>query len=82
LINLNIFRYLNLIIALVLDIYKDNKVIAMLFVNKINKIDKEFKLNLKKNYLIYCLSLITKHLEQKQQNSREKRRLFKVSLLV
>ena len=65
-----------------LDIYKDNKVIAMLFVNKINKIDKEFKLNLKKNYLIYCLSLITKHLEQKQQNSREKRRLFKVSLLV
>jgi len=73
---------LNLIIAFVLNIYKDNKVIAMLFVNKINKIDKEFKLNLKKNYLIYCLSLITKHLEQKQQNSRKERRLLKVSLLV
>jgi translation elongation factor EF-G len=35
-------------IALVLDIYEDNEVITMLFANKIDEIDKEFKLNLKK----------------------------------
>jgi len=48
LINLNIFRYSNLIIALVLDVYEDNEAITMLFANKINEIDKKFKLNLKK----------------------------------
>jgi translation elongation factor EF-G len=30
------------------NVYKDNKTIIVLFVNKIDKIDKEFKLNLKK----------------------------------
>jgi hypothetical protein len=31
-----------------LNVYEDNKVITMLSTNKIDKIDKEFKLNLKK----------------------------------
>jgi len=82
LINLDISRYSNLIIALILNIYKNNKVITILFANKIDEIDKEFKLNLKKIYLIYCLSLVTKYLRQKQQNSKEKRRLLKVLLLI
>jgi hypothetical protein len=35
-------------IALVLNVSEDNETITMLFVNEIDKIDKEFKLNLKK----------------------------------
>jgi len=35
-------------IALMLNVYEDNKAIAMLFVNEIDEIDKEFKLDLKK----------------------------------
>jgi len=31
-----------------LNIYEDNKVIIILFINKIDNIDKEFKFNLKK----------------------------------
>jgi len=30
------------------NVYKNNKVIAMLFANEIDEIDKEFKFNLKK----------------------------------
>ncbi len=46
--NLDISKYSNLIVAFVLNVYKDNKAIAILSTNKIDKIDKEFKFNLKK----------------------------------
>jgi len=46
--NLNIFRYSNLIIAFVSNVYEDNKAITILSINKIDEIDKEFKFNLKK----------------------------------
>ncbi len=46
--NLNISRYLNLMIALMLNVYEDNEAITMLSINEIDEIDKEFKLNLKK----------------------------------
>jgi hypothetical protein len=48
LINLDISRYLNLIIAFVSNVYEDNETITMLSINKIDEIDEEFKLNLKK----------------------------------
>jgi len=41
-------RYSNLIIALVSNVYEDDEAIIVLFANKIDEIDKEFKLNLKK----------------------------------
>ncbi len=35
-------------IALVLDVYEDNEAITMLSINEIDKIDEEFKFDLKK----------------------------------
>jgi len=49
----------------VLDVYKDDKVLTMLFANKFNKIDKKFKAWFEEIYSIYYLRLITKHLKQK-----------------
>ncbi len=46
--NLDISRYLNLIIALVLDVYENDEAITMLSTNEIDEIDEEFKLDLKK----------------------------------
>jgi len=46
--NLDISRYSNLVIALVLDVYEDDEAITMLSINEIDKIDEEFKFDLKK----------------------------------
>jgi len=46
--NLDISRYSNLMIALVLDVYEDDEAITMLSINEIDKIDEEFKFDLKK----------------------------------
>ncbi len=35
-------------IALMSNVYEDDEIITMLFTNEIDKIDKKFKLNLKK----------------------------------
>ncbi len=43
-IDLDISSYSNLMIALVLDVYKNDKALIVLSTNEIDEIDEEFKL--------------------------------------